>query len=165
MAEPTAGTRPASNPDRSSVTGSAVGPCPGGFLRRLHQRALPTSTQKLIGLLALLTSGGILLSLTCALTLVFLGPAVLLTSPIWVPPVAIAFLVTSVAVPACAFAAAGVAGAAWVYRYAKGWRPAGCDRVDYARSRIAETASHVKHRAREYGGYKKSSTKDAAPGA
>ncbi|KAG6500684.1 oleosin-like [Zingiber officinale] len=148
MEEPTAGTGPASSPARPSATGSAVRPCPGG----LRHRA-PTSAQKLIGLLALLTSGGILLFLTGALTLVFLGPAALLTSPIWAPPVAIAFLVTSVAVPACAFAAAGVAGAAWVYRYAKGWRAAGFDRVDYAR------------RGREFGGHSKSRPKDAAPGA
>ncbi|KAK9105594.1 hypothetical protein Scep_022438 [Stephania cephalantha] len=47
----------------------------------------------------------------------------------------------------------------------RGWRPPGSDRVDYARSRIADTASHVKDYAREYGGYLQSRVKDAAPSA
>ena len=37
--------------------------------------------------------------------------------------------------------------------------------MDYARSRIYNTASHVKEYAREYGGYFHDKAKDAAPGA
>lgn len=55
---------------------------------------------------------------------------------------------------------------AWLYKYFRGLHPVGSDRVDYARSRIADTASHVKDYAWEYGGgYFKGKVKDAAPGA
>ena len=58
-----------------------------------------------------------------------------------------------------------VAFLAWIYKYVRGLRPPGSDRVDYARSRFADTASHVKDCAREYGGYLQSKVQDAAPGA
>lgn len=65
----------------------------------------------------------------------------------------------------CGFGAAVVGGLSWMYKYFKGMHPPGSDRVDYARSRIYDTASHVKDYAREYGGYLHSKVKDAAPGA
>ncbi|MBA0616676.1 hypothetical protein Godav_026175 [Gossypium davidsonii] len=46
-----------------------------------------------------------------------------------------------------------------------GMHPPGSDRVDSARTRIYDTASHVKDYAMEYGGYLQSKVKDAAPGA
>ncbi|KHN05978.1 hypothetical protein glysoja_046115 [Glycine soja] len=52
-----------------------------------------------------------------------------------------------------------------MYRYFRGLHPPGSDRVDYARSRIYDTASHVKDYARDYRGYLQSKVKDAAPGA
>ena len=58
-----------------------------------------------------------------------------------------------------------VAGLSWMYRYLRGQNPPGSGRIDYARSRIYDTASHVKDYAREYGGYLQNKVKDAAPGA
>ena len=63
------------------------------------------------------------------------------------------------------FAAAGVAVLTWGYKYLRGGHPPGSERLDYARSRIADTAGHVKEYAREYGGYLSGRIKDAAPGA
>ncbi|GFP90165.1 oleosin 16 kDa, partial [Phtheirospermum japonicum] len=34
--------------------------------------------------------------------------------------------------------------ASWLYRYFRGFHPPGSDRFDYARTRIADTAEHVK---------------------
>lgn len=58
-----------------------------------------------------------------------------------------------------------VAAVSWIYRYFRGFHPPGSDRFDYARTRIADTAGHVKDYAREYGGYLHSKVKDAAPSA
>nr|ACG37867.1 oleosin Bn-V [Zea mays] len=132
---------------------------PATLVRRVQTRA-PNSTQ-VVGFLTLLVSGAVLLLLTgvtltgAVVALVFLGPIALLTSPIWVP----------VAVVISAIVAAALPVATWMYRYFTGRHPVGADRVDYARSRIADTASHVKDYAREYGGYLRTRAKDAAPGA
>lgn len=139
------------------------------LLRRLQDRA-PTSTQ-VVGFLTLVISGGILLLLTgLTLTgtvagLVFFGPIILLTSPIWFPAAAVVFIAIAGFLSFCGFGVVVVAGATWLYRYFCGRHPVGSDRVDYARSRIADTASHMKDYAREYGGYLHSRVKDAAPGA
>lgn len=139
---------------------------PATLLRRVQTHA-PNSTQ-VVGFLTLLVSGAALLLLTgltltgAVVALVFLGPLALLTSPIWVP-VAFALLVLgAAALSACGFAVASLAAATWIYRYLTGRHPVGADRVDYARSQIATTASHVKDYARDY---VHNRSKDAAPGA
>ncbi|GAA0159860.1 hypothetical protein Leryth_006569 [Lithospermum erythrorhizon] len=58
-----------------------------------------------------------------------------------------------VAVLVCGVGVTSIAVLSWTYRYFRGYHPVGSDRVDYARSRIADTASHVKDYAREYGGW------------
>ncbi|KAM1478031.1 hypothetical protein TB2_039238 [Malus domestica] len=139
------------------------------FLRKL-QGSAPNSTQ-LVGFLTLLVSGAILLLLTgltvtaTVLGVMFFTPLIIVSSPIWVPLGIILFLTAGFFVSMCGFGAAAVAGLSWMYRYFKGMHPPGSDRVDYARSRIYDTASHVKDYAREYGGYLHSKVKDAAPGA
>uniref|UniRef100_A0A0E0L629 Oleosin n=1 Tax=Oryza punctata TaxID=4537 RepID=A0A0E0L629_ORYPU len=139
------------------------------LLRRVQTHA-PNSTQ-VVGFLTLAVSGAVLLLLTgltltgAVVALIFLGPIALLTSPIWVPVAIALFVLAAVALSACAFVVVAVAGGTWMYRYFTGRHPVGADRVDYARSRIADTASHVKDYAREYGGYLHSRAKDAAPGA
>ncbi|EHA8591720.1 oleosin 1 [Cocos nucifera] len=139
------------------------------LLGRLQDRA-PTSTQ-VVGFLTLVISGGFLLLLTgLTLTgtvagLVFFGPIILLTCPIWFPVAAVIFIAIAGFLSFCGFGVAVVAGATWLYRYFSGRHPMGSDRVDYARSRIADTASHMKDYAWEYGGYLHSRAKDAAPGA
>ncbi|XP_062029812.1 oleosin G-like [Rosa rugosa] len=139
------------------------------FLSKL-QGHVPNSTQ-LIGLLTLLVSGGILLLLTgititvTVLGLIFFTPILIVSSPIWVPLGTVLFLTAAGFVSMCGFGAAVVGGLSWMYRYFKGMHPPGSDRVDYARSRIYDTASHVKDYAKEYGGYLHSKVKDAAPGA
>ncbi|XP_078153339.1 oleosin family protein [Carex rostrata] len=137
--------------------------------RRFHDHA-PNSTQ-VVGFLTLVISGAILLLLTgvtitgTVMGLIFLAPILLLTSPIWVPVVFVLFVLVAGFLSTCGVAVAALAGTTWMYKYFTGRHPVGSDRVDYARSRIADTASHVKDYAREYGGYIQSRVKDAAPGA
>ncbi|KAJ1264210.1 hypothetical protein BS78_09G245700 [Paspalum vaginatum] len=141
-------------------------PSAATLLRRVQTHA-PNSAQ-VVGFLALLVSGAVLLLLTgltltgAVVALVFLGPLALLTSPIWVPVAVALFLVAALALSTCGFVVAGLALGTWVYRYLTGRHPVGADRVDYARSRIAHTATHVKDYARDY---VHSRSKDAAPGA
>ncbi|XP_010262686.1 PREDICTED: oleosin 1-like [Nelumbo nucifera] len=139
------------------------------FLRRLQDHA-PNSTQ-LVGFLTLVISGGILLLLTgltltaTVLGLIFFTPLIVISSPIWVPAGTILFVSIAGLLSMCGFGVAVLAGASWLYKYFRGWHPPGSDRVDYARSRIADTANHMKDYAREYGGYLQSKVRDAAPGA
>ncbi|KAL3529354.1 hypothetical protein ACH5RR_008676 [Cinchona calisaya] len=139
------------------------------FLPKMHEHA-PNSTQ-LAGLLTLVISGGILLLLTgitltaTVLGLIFFTPLIIISSPIWVPAGSILFVIIAGFLSFFGFAVAAAAAFSWLYRYFKGFHPPGSDRIDYARSRIADTASHVKDYAREYGGYLHSKVKDAAPGA
>ncbi|XP_072994944.1 oleosin-like [Typha latifolia] len=156
-----------SGPIRSTRSGRAS--AGSSLLRRLQEHA-PNSTQ-VVGFLTLVISGAILLLLTgltitgTVMALIFLGPILLLTSPIWVPVGTVAFVAVAGFLSMCGFGVAMLAGATWMYKYFTGRHPVGSDRVDYARSRIADTASHVKDYAREYGGYLQSRVKDAAPGA
>ncbi|KAG6587630.1 Oleosin 16 kDa, partial [Cucurbita argyrosperma subsp. argyrosperma] len=139
------------------------------LIRRLQEHA-PNSPQ-LLGLLTLFISASILifligLTFTAALiTLIFLSPVILLTSPIWAPLVFFLFIPAVGLLSLGGFAVAAAAGVSWAYRYFKGMHPPGSEQVEYARSRIYDTASQVKDYAREYGGYLQSKVKDAAPGA
>jgi hypothetical protein len=90
---------------------------------------------------------------------------IIVSSPIWVPAGTFFFLLAAGFLSMCGFGVVAVAASSWLYRYFRGLHPPGSDRVDYARSRIYDTASHVKDYAREYGGYLQSKVKDAAPGA
>lgn len=139
------------------------------FIRRLQEHA-PNSTQ-LAGLLTLLVTGSIFLLLTgltvagTVLALIFFSPLIIVSSPIWVPAGTFLFLLTAGFLSMCGFGLIAVAALSWMYRYFRGLHPPGSDRVDYARNRIYDTASHVKDYAREYGGYLHIKVKDAAPGA
>ncbi|CAN4086749.1 unnamed protein product [Withania somnifera] len=139
------------------------------FLRKLQEHA-PNSSQ-LVGFLTLIISGGILLLLTgltlttMILGLIFFTPLVLISSPIWIPVGTVLFIAIAGFLCVCGFGVATLATLSWLYRYFRGFHPPGSDRLDYARSRIADTATHVKDYAREYGGYLHSKVKDAAPGA
>ncbi|KAI3686607.1 hypothetical protein L1987_80287 [Smallanthus sonchifolius] len=141
----------------------------GSFIQRLRTHSL-NSTQ-LMGLMTLLISSAILLLLTgvtitvAVVGLIFFAPIIILTSPIWVPIGTLLFVVVFGFVSVCGSGLAGVGAVYWLYKYFRGLHPVGSDRVDYARSRIADTASHVKDYAREYGGYFQGKVKDAAPGA
>ncbi|CAH8302107.1 unnamed protein product [Eruca vesicaria subsp. sativa] len=133
---------------------------------RLLRSHSPTSSQ-LFGFLALFISGGILLFLLgVTVTAVGVGfvvflPLIIISSPVWIPVFVVAGGFLSVA----GFFVGTVALISWAYRYFRGRHPVGSDRMDYARSRIYDTASHVKDYAREYGGYFHGRAKDAAPGA
>ncbi|KAL3623055.1 hypothetical protein CASFOL_031871 [Castilleja foliolosa] len=139
------------------------------FIQKLREHA-PNSTQ-LVGLATLVISGGILLllsgmTLTAAvLCLIFFAPLILVTSPIWLPIGALIFMAVSGFLSFVGFVIAAVAAGSWLYRYFRGFHPPGSDRFDYARTRIADTAEHVKGYAMEYGGYFQSKAKDAAPSA
>ncbi|KAI3447668.1 hypothetical protein Pfo_004333 [Paulownia fortunei] len=139
------------------------------FVQKLRDHA-PNSTQ-LVGLATLVISGGILLLLSgltltaTVLGLIFFAPLILISSPIWFPVGVIIFIVISGFLSFLGFGVASVAAVSWLYRYFWGFHPPGSDRVDYARTRIADTAGHMKDYAREYGGYFHSKVKDAAPSA
>ncbi|XP_021905713.1 oleosin 1 [Carica papaya] len=139
------------------------------FLHRLQSHA-PTSSQ-LLGFLTLVISGSILLFLVgltvtaTVLGLIFFTPLIIISSPIWVPVAIVIFLVSVGFLFVCGFGVVSVAALSWMYRYFRGMNPPGSDQVDYARTRIYDTASHVKDYARGYGGYLQSKVKDAAPGA
>ncbi|RZB68685.1 Arogenate dehydrogenase 1, chloroplastic [Glycine soja] len=97
------------------------------------------------------------------LGLIFFLPLIILSSPVWVPAGTLVFIVTAGFLSVCGFGVALVAALSWMYRYFRGLHPPGSDRVDYARTRIYDTASHVKDYARDYRGYLQSKVKDAAP--
>ncbi|KAM7483051.1 hypothetical protein LguiB_007634 [Lonicera macranthoides] len=142
---------------------------PEPLIHKLHHNT-PNSTQ-FTRLLTPIISGGILLLLTgltitaTILGLIFFTPLILFSSPIWVPVGTVLFVAISGFLSIFGFGVAGAAALSWTYRYFKGFHPPGSDRVDYARSRIYDTASHVKDYAREYGEFFQSKVKDAAPGA
>ncbi|KAI3673287.1 hypothetical protein L6452_39404 [Arctium lappa] len=152
-------------PPRPTTTTDSGSP----FIRRFRQHSL-NSTQ-LMGILTLIISGGILLLLTgvtitvTVIGLIFFAPIILLTSPIWIPVGALLFVVIAGFLCVCGMGLAAAATVSWLYKYFRGLHPVGSDRVDYARSRLADTASHVKDYAREYGEYFQGKVKDAAPGA
>ncbi|XP_022135191.1 oleosin 16 kDa [Momordica charantia] len=132
-------------------------------LRRIQEHA-PHSPQ-LLGFLTLFISAAVLVFLTgltitaAAVALILITPFILLTSPIWVPVGFLLFVATAVVLSLGGLALAAAAGLSWGFRYFKGMQPPGSERLEYARSRIYDTA-------REYGGYfGQSKVKDAAPGA
>ncbi|KAK7265029.1 hypothetical protein RJT34_32645 [Clitoria ternatea] len=139
------------------------------FLRKLQDNA-PNSTQ-LAGILTLILTTSIFLVLTgvtvtgTLFAFILCLPFIIVSSPIWLPAGTFLFLLTAAFLSVCGFGVALVAALSWMYRYFRGLHPPGSDRVDYARSRIYDTASHVKDYARECGGYLHSKVKDAAPGA
>ncbi|KAM7280197.1 hypothetical protein ACFE04_007331 [Oxalis oulophora] len=137
------------------------------LIQKLQSHA-PNSTA-LIGYLTFFISAAFLLLLagltvtTTVLGLIFLSPMIIISIPIWFPIVAVIFLSVAGFLSICVFGVAVVGGSSWVYKYLRGMNPPGSGRVDYARSRISDTASHVKDYAREFGLHTK--MKDAAPGA
>ncbi|KAK4478579.1 hypothetical protein RD792_014065 [Penstemon davidsonii] len=141
----------------------------GTFLQKLREHA-PNSAQ-LIGFATLIISGGILLTLTgltltaTVLGIIFFSPLIIISSPIWIPIGVLISVTVAGTLSFLGFGVGTVAVLSWIYRYFRGFHPPGSDRFDYARSRIADTASHVKDYAREYGGYLQNKVKDAAPGA
>ncbi|PNX90572.1 oleosin [Trifolium pratense] len=141
------------------------------FLRKLQDNLHTPNSTQLAGILTLLVTGSIFLLLTglsvagTVISLIFFSPLIIVSSPIWVPAGTFFFLLAAGFLSMCGFGVVAVAASSWLYRYFRGLHPPGSDRVDYARSRIYDTASHVKDYAREYGGYLQSKVKDAAPGA
>ncbi|KAM3748875.1 hypothetical protein ACB098_05G140700 [Castanea mollissima] len=126
------------------------------FLRKIKDYA-PNSSQ-LVGLLTLLIPDSILLLLTAVTTtvlcIIFFGPLILFTSPIWFPIGTFLFVVSAGFMSLCGFVVALVAGLSWIYRYFCGMHPPGLDRFDCARSRTDDTASHVKDYETPCGGYR-----------
>ncbi|XP_022987317.1 oleosin 16 kDa [Cucurbita maxima] len=152
--------------DNRTPTGAAA----ASTLLRRFQDHTPHSPH-LLGFLTLFITASILMFLTGVtltagiLALIFLTPFIIFTSPIWVPLAFLLFATTTGVLSLGGIALVSAAGFSWAYRYFKGMHPPGSEGLEYARSRIYDTASHVKDYAREYGGYLQSKVKDAAPGA
>ncbi|CAF2128041.1 hypothetical protein BRARA_C03693 [Brassica rapa] len=133
------------------------------YLLRSHS---PTSSE-LFSYIGLFVSVGTLLFLlgiavtASAIGFIVFFPLIIISSPIWLP----VFVVVGVFLSVAGFLVGTLALGSWTYRYYRGMHPVGSDQMDYARSRIYDTASHVKDYAREYGGYFHGRAKDAAPGA
>ncbi|CAI9787254.1 unnamed protein product [Fraxinus pennsylvanica] len=155
--------------DQSQRQQYARGSNTRSFVHKLQVQS-PNSTQ-LIGFMTLVISSGFLLLLTgltltvTVLGLIFFTPLIFISSPIWVPVGTIIFIVIAGFLSFSGFGIGAVVVISWLYKYFRGFHPAGSNRVDYARSRIADTASHMKDYAREYGEYWQRKAKDASPGA
>ncbi|GMI99541.1 hypothetical protein like AT3G18570 [Hibiscus trionum] len=153
------------SPSHRRAVAPRANPTATTFIQRIRTHA-PNSAK-----LPLFLTASILLILTgvtvtvASLGFILLMPLILISSPIWFPVGTVVLVVSAGFFSACGFGVLLVAGLCWMYRYFRGMHPPGSDRVDYARSRIYDTASHVKDYAIEYGGYLQSRVKDAAPGA
>ncbi|MCO5601211.1 hypothetical protein L7F22_055330 [Adiantum nelumboides] len=104
-----------------------------------------------LGWIALLALGGMLATGT-VITLIVLAPVFLFFSPILLPLGIILFLCTAGFLTAAGAAIATVVAISWVYRYFKGKHPPGADQMEYAMTRLHDTAEQVKHKARDLGG-------------
>ncbi|XVE64089.1 hypothetical protein DITRI_Ditri07aG0073100 [Diplodiscus trichospermus] len=157
------------NPSQQRAPRPNPTPISSTFLRKIQAHA-PNSTQ-LLGFSTLFVSASILLILTgvtvsaALLGFILFMPLILISSPLWFPVGSVLFVTIAGFLSACGLGVLAVAGLSWMYRYFRGMHPPGSDRMDYARSRIYDTANHVKDYAMEYGGYLQSKVKDAAPGA
>ncbi|PHU15351.1 hypothetical protein BC332_16556 [Capsicum chinense] len=131
------------------------------FLRKLVQPHVPNSNQ-LMGFLALVISGGILLLLsgvtltTLVLGLIFSTPLIIISSPIWIPIGALLFITVAGFLSLFGFGASTVAAFTWVYR----WYIKRSNRTEDDSS-----DSNVKDYTRAFGGYLQGKVKDTAPGA
>jgi len=140
-----------------------------GVIQKIQDHT-PNPTQ-ILGFITLFVSGAILLLLTgltltgTVIGLVVLTPVLIFFSPILIPVATVLFVAVAGFLSAGGFGLAALSAISWLYNYIKGRHPPGADQVDYARMRIADTASSVKDYAREYGGYLQSKIQDAAPGA
>ncbi|KAL4360623.1 hypothetical protein GQ457_04G038910 [Hibiscus cannabinus] len=149
---------------RASRTNCTAAPA-SNFLQKIQSHA-PNATQLIAFLILLFVSASILLILaSTAFGFIFFMPLIMVSSPFWFPICAVLLLTAVGFLSACGLGVAAAAGSTWMYRYFRGMHPPGSDRVDSARTRIYDTASHVKDYAIEYGGYLQSKVKDAAPGA
>ncbi|MBA0676842.1 hypothetical protein Goari_018294, partial [Gossypium aridum] len=124
------------------------------FLQKILSHA-PNTTPLLAFLFIFFVSALTLLILTAlalsvtVLGFIFFTPLVLFTSPIWLPGCTLLFLTAAGFLLACGFGVAVAAGSTWMFRYFWGMHPPGSNRVGSARTRIYDTASHVK----DYVGY------------
>ncbi|KAK7411258.1 hypothetical protein VNO78_02691 [Psophocarpus tetragonolobus] len=117
---------------------------PPPLLRKVRHHA--SNSGQLFGLLTLLLTGSILLLLTgltlvgLLLGLVLFAPLIIVTSPIWIPLAALAFLVTAAFLSTCGFALVVVALFTWLYRYLKRplGQPAGPNRFKHALNRLKD---------------------------
>ncbi|PPR82694.1 hypothetical protein GOBAR_AA38020 [Gossypium barbadense] len=136
------------------------------FLQKILSHA-PNTTPLLAFLFIFFVSALTLLILTAlalsvtVLGFIFFTPLVLFTSPIWLPGCTLLFLTAAGFLLACGFGGAVAAGSTWMFRYFWGMHPPGSNRVGSARTRIYDTASHVK----DYVGYLQSKVRDVASGA
>ncbi|EFJ27358.1 hypothetical protein SELMODRAFT_95560 [Selaginella moellendorffii] len=142
---------------------------PRGVIQGLHHKS--PSSNRMLGFVTLITGAIVTLVLGgvtiggVGITLLLATPVFLLLSPVLVPlgiMVALGIggflLASTVFVGFCSFVS-------WIYNYVRGQKPVGADKIDAAKHRIADTASHVTEKAREVTGYLQSRTQEVAPGA
>uniref|UniRef100_A0A7N0UZM0 Oleosin n=1 Tax=Kalanchoe fedtschenkoi TaxID=63787 RepID=A0A7N0UZM0_KALFE len=125
------------------------------FTQKLYDSA-PSSRQTVKFLTAATTGASLLLLSGLVLTATVIGlvvatPLLVLFSPVLVPAAFVLFLAFAGFVSSGGFGLAAVAALGWIYNYVAGKHPPGADKLDYARTMIADKARHVKERARDYG--------------
>eukprot|EP01018_Ginkgo_biloba_P025651 Gb_16126 [translate_table: standard] len=139
------------------------------MIRRIRDRS-PNPTQMLGLVTALMGGGSLLVLMAIALSgsigsFVLLSPFLVVFSPILVP-VGLAITVSIAGfLNAGAMGAAGILALLWIYRYVRGQHPAGSDKFDYARTRLAEAANQLKKQARDCAGYLQHKVRAIEPGA
>ncbi|XP_030530449.1 oleosin L-like [Rhodamnia argentea] len=115
------------------------------------RQAVKVATATTIGGTLLVLSG---LTLTgTVLALIVATPILVLFSPILVPAGIAVAVITAGFLASGGFGAAAVTALTWMYRYFGGRRPAGEEKVEYARTKFGDTARDVKEKAKEFGQY------------
>eukprot|EP01018_Ginkgo_biloba_P009394 Gb_33169 [translate_table: standard] len=140
-----------------------------GLMHKIHQKA--PSCYQILGLITLLTVGGVLLFMTgltltgTVIALVVSTPVFVFFSPILVPVGTVLVLAVAGFLTAGGFGVAALSALSWIYNYVKGRHPPGSDQLDYALRCIADTATHMGQRAREYSGNIHTKVQEVTTGA
>ncbi|KAL3696253.1 hypothetical protein R1sor_010329 [Riccia sorocarpa] len=104
----------------------------------------------IVTIIVLLTTIGGLLTGGLAIGAAVLTPVLIFFSPVLVPLATVLFMGVAGLLSATGFTLAGFSSLRWLYHYFKGHHPVGSDKVDAAKNRIVDTASHLKERASVY---------------
>ncbi|GLJ30985.1 hypothetical protein SUGI_0618730 [Cryptomeria japonica] len=132
------------------------------------QRVQLPSFSQIVGLITLLTVGGVLLTMTgltltgTVIGLVMVTPVLILFSPILVPVGTVLFLTVAGFVAAGGLGVGAMTLVSWIYHYLTGAHPPGSDHLDYARRRISDTSAQIGHKARDYAGAVQSKAHDVS---
>ncbi|KAL3696232.1 hypothetical protein R1sor_010308 [Riccia sorocarpa] len=104
----------------------------------------------IVTVIVLLTTIGGLVTGGLAIGAAVLTPVFIFFSPVLVPLGTVFFVGVAGLLSAAGVTLVGVSTLRWLYHYFMGYHPVGSDKVDAAKNRIVDTASHLKERASDY---------------